>query len=63
MKVLRGIFYLFLVFIAALVVSSFFAPQSALAGWVKAEMAPIMFVSLIFFLLLGYPVAFSTTPI
>ena len=59
MKILRGIFYLFLIFIAALVVSSFFAPQSALAGWVKAEMAPIMFVSLIFFLLLGYPVAFS----
>jgi hypothetical protein len=59
MKVLRGIFYLFLIFIAALVVSSFFAPQSVVAGWVKAEMAPIMFVSLIFFLLLGYPVAFS----
>ncbi len=59
MKVLRGIFYVFLVFIAVLVVSSFFAPQSVLAGWVKAEMAPIMFVSLVFFLLLGYPVAFS----
>ena len=59
MKILRGIFYLFLVFIAVLVVSSFFAPQSVLAGWVKAEMAPIMFVSLVFFLLLGYPVAFS----
>jgi TRAP-type mannitol/chloroaromatic compound transport system permease large subunit len=59
MKILRGIFYLFLIFIAVLVVSSFFAPQSVLAGWVKAEMAPIMFVSLIFFLLLGYPVAFS----
>ena len=59
MKILRGIFYLFLIFIAALVVSSLFAPQSVLAGWVKAEMAPIMFVSLVFFLLLGYPVAFS----
>ena len=59
MKILRGIFYLFLIFIAALLVSSFFAPQSVLAGWVKAEMAPIMFVSLVFFLLLGYPVAFS----
>ncbi len=59
MRILRGIFYLFLIFIAALVVSSFVAPQSVLAGWVKAEMAPIMFVSLVFFLLLGYPVAFS----
>jgi hypothetical protein len=36
MKILRGIFYLFLIFIAVLVVSSFFAPQSVLAGWVKA---------------------------
>ena len=59
MKILRGIFYLFLIFIAALLVSSFIAPQSVLAGWIKAEMAPIMFVSLVFFLLLGYPVAFS----
>ncbi len=59
MKVLRGIFYAFLVALVALLAISFFAPQSAPAAWVKAEMAPIMFVSLVFFLLMGYPVAFS----
>ncbi|WP_422002125.1 TRAP transporter large permease [Reyranella sp.] len=38
---------------------AFFAPQSVPAAWIKAEMAPIMFASLVFFLLMGYPVAFS----
>ena len=59
MKVLRGFFYIFLVAIVALLAVSLLAPQSAPAGWLKAEMAPIMFGSLVFFLLLGYPVAFS----
>ena len=59
MKVLRGFFYVFLVGIGIVLLTSIVAPQSALAGWIKAEMAPIMFVSLIFFLLLGYSVAFS----
>lgn len=59
MRVLRGIFYAFLIVIAAILVTSIFAPQSILADWIKAEMAPIMFASLVFFLLLGYPVAFS----
>ena len=59
MKVLRGLFYAFVVALVALLAVSFLAPQSAPAAWLKAEMAPIMFVSLVFFLLMGYPVAFS----
>ena len=59
MRILRGVFYAFLVAIAVILVTSIFAPQSFLADWIKAEMAPIMFASLVFFLLLGYPVAFS----
>ncbi len=59
MKILRGIFYAFLIAITVILVTSIFAPQSFLADWIKAEMAPIMFASLVFFLLLGYPVAFS----
>ena len=59
MKFLRGVFYAFLIAIAVILVTSIFAPQSFLADWIKAEMAPIMFASLVFFLLLGYPVAFS----
>src|SRR3954471_8095957 len=59
MKVFRGIFYTFLLAIGALLLVAIFAPQSAVAGWLRAEMAPIMFVSLVFFLLMGYPVAFS----
>ena len=59
MKVLRGFFYAFIVALVAIVAISFFAPQSVPAAWIKAEMAPIMFASLVFFLLMGYPVAFS----
>ncbi len=59
MKVLRGFFYAFLVALVVLMAIAFLAPQSTPAGWLKAEMAPIMFVSLVFFLLMGYPVAFS----
>ncbi len=59
MKVLRGFFYAFLVALVALMAIAFFAPQSVPAAWIKAEMAPIMFASLVFFLLMGYPVAFS----
>src|SRR5205085_9093654 len=59
MRIFRGIFYAFLVAIAALLLVSIFAPHSGVATWLKGEMAPIMFVSLVFFLLMGYPVAFS----
>ncbi len=59
MRIFRGIFYAFLIAIAVLLLTSVFAPQSIFATWLKAEMAPIMFASLVFFLLLGYPVAFS----
>jgi TRAP-type mannitol/chloroaromatic compound transport system permease large subunit len=59
MKILRGIFYAFLVALAGLLISSFVAPDSVFAGWLKDQMAPIMFGSLVIFLLLGYPVAFS----
>jgi TRAP-type mannitol/chloroaromatic compound transport system permease large subunit len=59
MKVFRGLFYAFLVAIGGLLIVSTFAPQSIVADWLRAEMAPIMFASLVFFLLLGYPVAFS----
>lgn len=59
MKVLRGLFYAFLIAVGIMLVTSLIAPQSAPANWLKAEMAPIMFGSLVVFLLLGYPVAFS----
>ena len=59
MKVLRGLFYAFLIAVGIMLVTSLIAPQSAPASWLKAEMAPIMFGSLVVFLLLGYPVAFS----
>ena len=59
MKILRGIFYAFLLALAGLLISSFVAPDSIFAGWLKDQMAPVMFGSLVIFLLLGYPVAFS----
>ncbi len=59
MKFLRILFYAFLVAVGIMLVTSLIAPQSAPASWLKAEMAPIMFGSLVVFLLLGYPVAFS----
>jgi TRAP-type mannitol/chloroaromatic compound transport system permease large subunit len=59
MKILRGVFYVFLIALAGLLISSFVAPDSVFAGWLKEQMAPIMFGSLVIFLLLGYPVAFS----
>ncbi len=59
MKIFRGIFYAFIFAIIVLLVTSITAPHSALADWIKSEMAPLMFASLVFFLLLGYPVAFS----
>lgn len=59
MKFLRGAFYAFLIAVGILLVVSLIAPQSMLAAAFKAEMAPIMFGSLVVFLLLGYPVAFS----
>ena len=59
MKILRGFFYAFLVALAALMAVSFLAPHSSPAEFLRQEMAPIMFVSLVFFLLMGYPVAFS----
>lgn len=59
MRVLRGFFYAFIVAIGVVLITSIIAPQSGFATLIKAEMAPIMFASLVFFLLLGYPVAFS----
>ena len=59
MIVLRGLFYVFVATILFIIAASLVAPNGALAAFLKAEMAPIMFVSLIFFLLMGYPVAFS----
>ena len=35
------------------------ATGSGLGDFVRANMAPVMFVALVFFLLLGYPVAFA----
>jgi len=42
--------------LVALAVSS---PTGAAAVFMKAQMAPIMFVAMVLFLLLGYPVAFA----
>ncbi|WP_119417980.1 TRAP transporter large permease [Desertibaculum subflavum] len=39
--------------------TAIFNSDGALAGFLRAEMAPIMFASMVVFLLLGYPVAFS----
>ena len=59
MKIFRAIFYAFIFAIIVLLVTSIAAPHSFLADWIKSQMAPLMFASLVFFLLLGYPVAFS----
>ncbi len=59
MVVIRGIFYAFLASLAVILLASIFVPDSVFASFLKAEMAPIMFFSLVVFLLLGYPVAFS----
>ena len=59
MVVIRGIFYAFLASLAVILLVSIFVPDSVFASFLKAEMAPIMFFSLVVFLLLGYPVAFS----
>lgn len=59
MAIIRGIFFAFLICLAVLLGTSMFLPDSGFSTFVKAEMAPIMFFSLVVFLLLGYPVAFS----
>ncbi len=59
MKIFRAIFYAFIFAIIVLLATSIAAPHSFLADWIKSQMAPLMFASLVFFLLLGYPVAFS----
>jgi TRAP-type mannitol/chloroaromatic compound transport system permease large subunit len=59
MVIVRSIFIVFLLGLFVLVGGSFFMPESAMAAFVKAEMAPIMFVSMVVFLLLGFPVAFA----
>ncbi len=59
MKILRGFFYAFLVALVVLLAVSILAPNSVAADFLRREMAPIMFISLVFFLLMGYPVAFS----
>ena len=59
MAIIRGIFFAFLICLVVLLGTSIFLPDSGFSTFVKAEMAPIMFFSLVVFLLLGYPVAFS----
>jgi TRAP-type mannitol/chloroaromatic compound transport system permease large subunit len=44
---------------AVLVALAVSAPTGAAAVFMKAQMAPIMFVAMVLFLLLGYPVAFA----
>jgi TRAP-type mannitol/chloroaromatic compound transport system permease large subunit len=55
----RGAFFALLAAFAAVMGAAVFDPQGALADFIRAEMAPIMFASMVVFLLLGYPVAFS----
>ena len=63
MIVVRSRFSVFVATMLFIIAASLVAPSGALAAFLKAEMAPIMFVSLIFFLLMGYPVAFSLSAI
>jgi TRAP-type mannitol/chloroaromatic compound transport system permease large subunit len=59
MVIVRSLFILAVLAFLGLVTAAFISPTGAAAAFLKAEMAPIMFISMIVFLLLGYPVAFS----
>jgi len=59
MAVIRPFFFLLIAALVGLVVASLVWPAGAAAEFLKAEMAPIMFGSMVVFLLLGYPVAFA----
>ena len=63
MAIIRSAFLVFVAGILVLLAASFFAPQSVFALFLKTNMAPIMFASLVVFLLLGYPVAFALAAI
>ncbi len=59
MAIVRSIFIVFLLGLFGLIGVSLLLPGGMAAEFLKAEMAPIMFVSMIVFLLLGFPVAFA----
>jgi len=55
----RVVFLGLLALYFALIVWAVMVPQGWLANLIREEMAPIMFISMMLFLLLGYPVAFA----
>jgi len=59
MAIIRTLFIAAVLGFLGLVTASLISPTGAAAAFLKAEMAPIMFASMVVFLLLGYPVAFS----
>ena len=59
MRFLRWSFTLLLLAFLVLVAISLVDKQGAVANFLRAEMAPIMFAAMVLFLLLGYPVAFA----
>lgn len=55
----RGAFFALLAGFAAIMITAIANPDGSLAAFLRAEMAPVMFASMVVFLLLGYPVAFA----
>ncbi|MGL5735429.1 MAG: hypothetical protein ACRCYS_11235, partial [Beijerinckiaceae bacterium] len=60
---MRSMLRIFLTVAATFAVSSVALAEPAyaagLADFLRQNMAPVMFIALVFFLLLGYPVAFA----
>jgi len=59
MRILKIVFFGLIAAFVALVVAALANKTGVAAEFLKANMAPIMFVALVMFLLLGYPVAFA----
>ena len=59
MRIVRGFFLAACIALIVLVGASLIDHQGWAANFLRAELAPVMFASMIFFLLLGYPAAFA----
>jgi TRAP-type mannitol/chloroaromatic compound transport system permease large subunit len=59
MRIVKIVLFLLIAAFAGLVTAAVIAPTSGVALFLKGNMAPIMFVAMVLFLLLGYPVAFA----
>ena len=59
MRILKTIFFGLIAAFVVLVAAALFNKTGAAADFLRVNMAPVMFVALVMFLLLGYPVAFA----